>query len=720
MPFLPSGVVTFLLTDVEGSTRLWERFPEAMSVALARHDALVREGVARHGGSLIKSRGEGDSAFAVFARAPGAVAAALALQRDLAGESWPGDSVLRVRMALHAGEAELRDGDYYGSAVNRCARLRALAHGGQVLLSQAARDLVQGNMPEGAGLRSLGPHHLPDLQSPEEVYQLVHHGLRGEFPPLRSQSGIFPTAEEALAGDALRSGPGPGGRLGRRVAPPRLALVHSPGREPDARLAGLLEAELRAIGCVVSVDRHAAEGLSWAREVARRIVEADIVIPLLSRGSTRSELVWQELALACGAALARAGHPRILPVRVAFLDGLWPSMPAPLASIEPLLWESPRDDAALLTGVRRCVVWASDSESPFVPGRAAETWPWNEVWRGIVQPVGPASPAIPPWSAAAEELWIARPAERQLRTHLARNDGIVVVQGAARMGKTSLLSRAAGSLQRSGWRAVLTDLRWVAPAVLASMESFCRFVADQFAAQLDLQPVSEDWDPARSPVANLERVLKTQLLGDLETRLFWAIDNLDLVYELALWPELVGMFGEWQKDRAYDPVFGPWQRLSIAVTAAHDPRGGPGADIAGCRRVMLDDLGAEEFAGLASRFGSLASVPGLSDRWFEELGGSAHLLHHAAEALREHGGAGHDLKDDPLQTLLDVHLRRLLVVLAADDTLVDGTRAVLRAEPCPEPAFGRLRATGVVLGESPAAARVRCPLYAAYLTRQLL
>ena len=130
---LPGGTITFLFTDVEQSTRLWENFPEQMRAALARHDALAKECIAQHGGMLVKERGEGDSLFATFARAGDAAAAAAALQNALFAESWPSDTPLLVRMALHTGEVETRDGDYYGATLSRCARIRAIAHGGQIL-----------------------------------------------------------------------------------------------------------------------------------------------------------------------------------------------------------------------------------------------------------------------------------------------------------------------------------------------------------------------------------------------------------------------------------------------------------------------------------------------------------------------------------------------------------------------------------------------------------
>ncbi len=186
MPDPPTGTVTFLFTDIEGSTRLWEQHPEAMRAALARHDALLSAGIQQHRGVVVKSRGEGDSLFAVFARATDAVAAASAIQQTLLTEPWPTPSPPRVRMALHTAAAELRDGDYYGLGVNRCARLRAVAHGGQVLLSQVARDAVGEALPAGANLRDLGSHRLKDLQQPEQLFQLLHPTLPADFPPLRS------------------------------------------------------------------------------------------------------------------------------------------------------------------------------------------------------------------------------------------------------------------------------------------------------------------------------------------------------------------------------------------------------------------------------------------------------------------------------------------------------------------------------------------------------
>ena len=190
----PTGTITFLFTDVERSARLWERSPEAMRAALTRHDALATDFVGAHDGLLIKSRGEGDSLFAVFASAPDAVRAACMLQQALAVEAWPAETPLRVRMALHTGEADLRERDYYGVAVNRCARLRSLADGGQILLSSLTRSLVHEALPEGAALVALGTRKLRDLAEPEYVYQLTHPALPAPLPAEMTNETAVPAS----------------------------------------------------------------------------------------------------------------------------------------------------------------------------------------------------------------------------------------------------------------------------------------------------------------------------------------------------------------------------------------------------------------------------------------------------------------------------------------------------------------------------------------------
>ncbi len=184
---LPTGTVTFLLTDIEGSTERWEAAGERMRAAVARHYGLLDRAVADHSGVRPIEQGEGDSLVAVFTRASDAVAAALEAQCALVAEDGPDGADVAVRMALHTGEAQLREDSFYvGPSVIRCARLRALAHGGQILISSTTADLLADGLPPGAALLPLGLHRLRDLRQPERVFQLTHPILPAQFPMLRS------------------------------------------------------------------------------------------------------------------------------------------------------------------------------------------------------------------------------------------------------------------------------------------------------------------------------------------------------------------------------------------------------------------------------------------------------------------------------------------------------------------------------------------------------
>jgi predicted ATPase/class 3 adenylate cyclase len=201
---LPSGTVTFLLTDIEGSTRLWETVPDAMTEALERHNRLVAEVIGGHGGVVVTSRGEGDSFFAVFASAVAAVEAAGACQLRLNVEPWPAGAALRVRMGLHTGEARARGSDRVDHApINRCARVKAAGHGGQVLVTNTTRGLVERRLGGGFGLQRLGEFRLRDLAEPELIYQLTHAALPADFPPIRTvaeRAGNLPLQVSSFIG----------------------------------------------------------------------------------------------------------------------------------------------------------------------------------------------------------------------------------------------------------------------------------------------------------------------------------------------------------------------------------------------------------------------------------------------------------------------------------------------------------------------------------------
>ncbi len=188
MADLPTGTVTFLFTDVEGSTRLAQELGDGWPPLLERHREIARAAWAEQHGVEIGT--EGDSFFVVFSSAPQALAAAVAAQRGLAAEAWPANAAIRVRMGLHSGEGLVSGGGYVGIDVHRAARISSAGSGGQVLISATTHALVEGNLPAGVSLRDMGEHRLKDLSRPERIWELVIDGLLREFPPIRTLNAV--------------------------------------------------------------------------------------------------------------------------------------------------------------------------------------------------------------------------------------------------------------------------------------------------------------------------------------------------------------------------------------------------------------------------------------------------------------------------------------------------------------------------------------------------
>jgi len=240
----PTGTVTFFFTDIEGSTRRWEQFREAMAAALARHDDLVRAAIVAHGGHVFKTMG--DAFCAAFGQAPEAVAAALTAQRALVAEDWSvfgaDFQALRVRMALHTGSADARDGDYFGPPLNRVARLLSTGHGGQVLLSLATQELVRDDLPQGVSLKDLGQHRLKDLRRPEHVFQMILPDLPGDFPPLNTldtRPNNLPVQVSSFVGREREMAD-----VRQQLEAARLVTITGPGGTGKTRLALQVAAEL--------------------------------------------------------------------------------------------------------------------------------------------------------------------------------------------------------------------------------------------------------------------------------------------------------------------------------------------------------------------------------------------------------------------------------------------------------------------------------------------
>jgi predicted ATPase/class 3 adenylate cyclase len=240
MDSLPTGTVTFLFTDIEGSTKLWGQYPEAMKAALARHDALLRAAIEAQGGYVFKT--VGDAFCAAFNTATEAMIAAVAAQRALHAEAWGQTGEVRVRMALHTGAAEEREGDYFGPPLNRVARLLSTGFGGQILLSLTTAELVRDHLPEGASLQDLGEHRLKDLVRPEQIFQLTVPDLPSRFPSLKSLDTLpnnLPVQLTSFVGREREME-----EVKRLLSQARLVTLLGPGGTGKTRLSLQVAAEL--------------------------------------------------------------------------------------------------------------------------------------------------------------------------------------------------------------------------------------------------------------------------------------------------------------------------------------------------------------------------------------------------------------------------------------------------------------------------------------------
>lgn len=229
----PGGNVTFLFTDIERSSQLWETHPRTMGRSLAQHDEFMRTSVAEHGGHIFKT--VGDAFCVVFQGALDAVHAAIAAQRRLVAAAWEDTGPLRVRMALHSGEAEQRDGDYFGPTLNRVARVLSTGHGGQTLLSFVTAESVREKLCAAASLRDLGERRLKDLSRPERIFQLVVEDLPSDFPPLRSLEVLpnnLPAQVTTFVGRAREMG-----EIKQRLSKTRLLTLTGPGGTGKTRLS---------------------------------------------------------------------------------------------------------------------------------------------------------------------------------------------------------------------------------------------------------------------------------------------------------------------------------------------------------------------------------------------------------------------------------------------------------------------------------------------------
>ncbi len=483
-----------------------------------------------------------------------------------------------------------------------------------------------------------------------------------------------------------------------------IVLLYKRRAQPDEQVLSLLEGQLRSAGCKVFVDRHLTVGMEWAREIEHRVKNADAVIVLLSALSIQSEMLSYEIEIAHEASQKRDGKPHILPVRLNFDGPLPESFGGVLDSIQYAQWNGPQDNDAL----------ASEIVASLKNPQAQQSKPIK------LEAVGGAVPLD-------SRFYIIRPTDDDFYTAIDRSDSIILIKGARQMGKTSLMARGLQEARKAGAKVVLTDFQKLNASHLESVEKLFLALSQAFADQLDLDVVPEDvWNSRRGPSMNFERFLRREILGKLQGRVVWAIDEADRLFSFSFASEVFGLFRSWHNERSLSPD-GPWQKLTLCIsyaTEAHmfiaDMNQSP-FNVG--TRLVLADFTPEQVNELNQRYGAPLKNSDELSAFYDLLSGQPYLtrrgLHElAAGKVKFATFEGQAARDDgPFGD----HLRRILVSLAQDPRLCDIVRCMLAGkQSSTAESFYRLRSSGIVAGESARDMKPRCRLYQIYLTRHLL
>jgi serine/threonine protein kinase len=482
-----------------------------------------------------------------------------------------------------------------------------------------------------------------------------------------------------------------------------IVLLYKRNAQPDEELLVLTERALRQHGYRVFVDRHLVVGMEWAREIEKRISQAEAVVTLLSAASVQSEMLAYEIQIAREAAQRRNGKPIILPIRVNFDGPLPESLGSILHGIQWAHWNGREDNNQLLAELT-----ASLSQARPTSQQPAK-----------LEAVGGAVPLD-------STFYVVRPTDEDFHTAISRNDSIVLVKGARQMGKTSLMARGLQEARKSGCKVVLTDLQKLNTTHLQTVEKFFLALAEAIADQLDLDVDPDIANPRRGPSMNFERFLRREVLNKFSSRLVWGLDEVDRLFTCNFGSEVFGLFRSWHNERSLDPS-GPWQNLTLAIayaTEAHlfitDMNQSP-FNVG--TRLTLADFTLEQVSELNARYGSPLKDPRELVQFHELLGGQPYLTRRGLHELasRNLGFSQFESKAAHDEGPFGDHLRRILVSLAQDPNLCDAMKGLLAGRPASGPeVFYRLRSSGVVSGESARLMRFRCRLYEIYLLRHLL
>jgi DNA-binding winged helix-turn-helix (wHTH) protein len=368
----------------------------------------------------------------------------------------------------------------------------------------------------------------------------------------------------------------------------------------------------------------------------------------------------------------------------------------------------PRRGFRFVADVREWKEGGDRPEEKSLPGAASR-----------LEPVGGAVPLDSPF-------YVTRVTDEEFRTAVARGDSIVLVKGARQVGKTSLLARSLRDARAAGAIVILSDLQLLNASHLSSAETLFLTLAKSIAEQLELAvSPSEGWDAELSPSMNFTRFVRRKVLSRNEAQLVWGLDEVDRLFPCAFGSEVFGLFRSWHNARALDPA-GPWRRLTLAlayateahlfITDIHQSPFNVGT------RLTLEDFTLEQVATLNRCYGSPLNSEQEVARYFNLVGGHPYLVRCGLHALVTHNSSldileAHAYHDEGM---FGDHLRRLLITLTSDAALAEVVRGLLQGRPCPTAeSFYRLRTAGVIVGEAPAQAKLRCRLYTDYLKTHL-
>ncbi len=655
----------------------------------------------------------GDGMALVFFRRPEApVRLAIEVARGVKHSNLPN---LHLRMGVHSGPVFQRRDitgrmNVVGDGVNIAQRVMDCGDAGHLLVSdKAAGDLRR---------VSAWAEILHDLGKVE-----VKHGVTVHlFNLVMADVGKAETPTKFLQQPSQPQTPAPSPQPAftpvtaapltlATAAGKQVAFVYKRGNQPDELLLTLLEMQLKGKGYeIFTDDRKLTFGIEWAKQVDAKARTSDFVIPLLSEQSIHSEMLVHELQSAHEVAGQQGGKPKLVPIRINYPGPLPDTMAALLSSLEQLVWTAEGDEQRLAEEVLDTLSGRKE---------AARSKPKrSSISMEELESVGGAVPL-------QSKFYVERAADPQFLAAITRRDSIVLLKGARQMGKTSLLARGLQTARAYGARVLLTDFQEFNASQMETLEKQYHVLSESLADQLDLDVLlSDTYKPGRSPNANFERYLRTEVLEKMDCPLVWGLDEVDRLFMVPHGGEIFALFRTWHNKRALDPT-GPWSRFTLAIayaTEAHlfitDINQSP-FNVG--TRLMLEDFNLEQLKQLNALHGAPMNAAELA-RYHSLVGGHPFLVRRGLQLMAS--GMSFDefvATADNDQGPLGDHLRRILLTVAQDDDLCNAVRGLLHGQACPNAeSFYRLRSSGVMAGDVMQDIHPRCQVYATYLKRHLV